>query len=292
MEIQSSILELKPGIYVLRHPKAGLPPLTVTRAPGSAAAVGKINILSTPDTHGTILRNGADCIVMQVLDGPVDLLVTAYLDSAGAPVPSLKVDRIALDDNGAAAAPAAGSARSVSIGANGISIIGHVERTGDVVAPEGKLLGDPASTLRIEGFQLMWPDRPDGVELAYSIAVEGVGTLPLVSTGKFCGTRGQARRITEVTFVLTGPKASQYQLEGVACFTGGFQMPVTSGLTNSGPSGLEHLTALSLRAVKAKAATKPAKNPWDESAKTKVFKAPKKVVPKKSTTKPEKIASK
>lgn len=279
MHTTSSIIVLKPGMYILRHPKGGQAPLTVARAPGVAGSPGKVELLSTPNSHGSILRDGSDCIVMHVSQGPVELLVTAYLPHPGAAVPAIKIDQIGLDAPGAAAAapavaPAVAAPRQIQISDKGVSVIGHIERTGDVVAGEGQRLGDPATSLRLEGFQVMWPDRPAGVDLAYSIAVEGIGATPVVQTGKFCGTRGQARRITEVTFALVGPQARQFALQGTAHFTGGFQMPIMSGMPVSGPSGLEHLTALTLAAVPAKAAGKQAANPWDESAQTKVFKAP------------------
>lgn len=324
MKITTSIVVLKPGMYVLRHPKGGLPALTVTRAPGTAASNGKLETLFTPETHGTILRDGADCIVMHVTLAPVELAVSAYLSDATMAVPSLRVDQIALDPAtpaparapvapaaavplaapatapaaipaGAApavpapavaapalapvarpaAAPAAAQAapRRIQIGSKGISVIAHIERTGDVVAGQGAAAGDPAQGLRVEGFQIMWPDRPAGLDLAYRISVEGIGQLPAVTTGKFCGTRGQARRITELSFTLVGPEAAHYALEGTAWFTGGFQLPVSSGATLGGPSGLEHLTALSLKAVPANAKTGTADNPWVESAATKVFRA-------------------
>ncbi len=111
-----------------------------------------------------------------------------------------------------------------------------------------------------------------------------------MSTGHFCGTRGQARRITEVTFVLTGPQAARYELDGKVCFTGGFAMPVTAGMPCSGPSGLEHLTSLSLQVRKARPASEPASNPWDESAKTKVFKSTRAAAKKKVATQSEKAA--
>lgn len=319
MKITTSIVVLKPGMYVLRHPKGGLPALTVTRAPGTAASNGKLETLSTPETHGSILRDGADCIVMHVTLAPVELAVSAYLPDATIAVPSLRVDQIALDPATPAparapaaavpvaapvatpaaaaaapavpapaltapalapiarpaAAPAAAQAapRRIQIGSKGISVIAHIERTGDVVAGEGSAAGNPAQDLRVEGFQIMWPDRPAGLDLAYRISVEGIGQLPAVTTGKFCGTRGQARRITELSFTLVGPDAAHYALEGTAWFTGGFQLPVSSGATLGGPSGLEHLTALSLKAVPANAKTGTADNPWVESAATKVFRA-------------------
>ncbi|MGZ3183716.1 MAG: hypothetical protein ACXU8N_14860 [Telluria sp.] len=243
----------------------------MTRAPGHAAAT--LEVMGTPGTHNSLLRHGADCLVLHVAGGPVELLVSAYLAYAGAPVPALRVDEIGLDSapaGGPALAAPAGPA-PLTVPANGVSVVAHLERKGDAVAHNGAVLGDPASNLRLEGFQVMWPDKPDGVDIAYNIAVEGAGALPAVKTGKFCGTRGQARRITEVTFALIGPAASQYTLEGTAFFSGGFRVPVASGHALGGPSGLEHLTALSLN-VKPAAARAASANPWDESPRTKVFK--------------------
>ncbi|HEU4853590.1 MAG TPA: hypothetical protein VFT37_15685 [Telluria sp.] len=279
MEFASSVLSLNPGVYILRHPKTGVVPLTVARSPGLQKNNGKLEVIGTPGTEGTILRNGADCIVMHVSGGPIELVVTAYLEKAGTAVPSLRVDQVALDGQTtpapAHAAPqlAQPGQKPIQIPASGVSVIAHLERKGDLVATNGGLLGEPDSNLRLEGFQVMWPDRPHGADIAYNIAVEGIGPLPVVKSGKFCGTRGQARRITETTFSLVGPQAGEFQLEGTAYFTGGFQVPVESGQPLGGPSGLEHLTALSLNVVKAKAKSRSAVNPWDASPRTKVFKS-------------------
>lgn len=273
MEMHSTVVTLQPGMYILRHPQDGQAPLGVARAPGGN---GTLTSLSTPDTHGTILRNSHDCIVLQVADAPVSMLVTAYLERAGDPLPALRLDQISLGTPTAApsapAAPASSTAApEIRVPANGISLIGHVERLGDQVALPGKQLGETDDDLRLEGFQVMWPDRPDGVDLAYSIAIEGAGPLPVVQSGKFCGTRGAARRITEVTFSLLGPQARHYQLEGTASFSGGFQQTVRSAMPLSGPSGLEHLTALTLAVTPAPA--QASANPWHASARTQVFKA-------------------
>jgi hypothetical protein len=268
MEVKSSILTLAPGVYILRHPKGGLAPLSVSRAPaGGGAAEGTIQQISSERSGGSILRDGSDCIVMQVCGAPVTLLVAAFLAHADDTVPALRVDQVGLDP-----APAAGGGAPIVIGGRGISIIGHIERTGDVVAGQGQLLGEADSGLRLEGFQVMWPDRPEGVDLAYRIAVEGGESTPIVKTGKFCGTKGEARRITELSFVLVGPAVADWRLEGTACFSGGYALPVQSGQALSGPSGLEHLTALGLNVVAARAGD-PADNPWQESARTKVFRA-------------------
>lgn len=274
MEIIASTVILQPGMYILRHPRQSMAPLSVARAPGASAS-GKMETLGTPGTHGAVLRDGGDCIVLHISEAPVTLLVSAFIERKDDPVPALRLDQIALErtstpvfSSGAAPAPAAAG---MQIRAQGITLIGHIERTGDAVAAPGERLGDPDSLLRVEGLQVMWPDRPDGVDIAYSIVVENGGTMPIVKTGKFCGTRGEARRITEVTFALIGPRAGQFRLEGMAHFSGGFQVALQSAVALSGPSGLEHLTALSLCAMPAAEGAHHV-NPWHESATTRVFK--------------------
>lgn len=280
MEITSSTVLLQPGMYILRHPKQGMAALSIARAPG-APGEGKMDTLGTPGTHGALLRDGSDCIVVHISEGPVSLLISAFLARQGDPVPTLRVDQIGLDLPASAApapvaaqvhaaAPAAAPA-GIEVGLHGITLIGHVEQHGDVLAAPGELLGDPASLLRLEGFQVVWPDRPDGVDLAYNIVVEGGGALPMVKSGKFCGTRGEARRIIAVTFALIGPCASQWHLDGTAYFSGGFQVPLQSAVPLSGPSGLEHLTAVTLSARLDEQAGAQ-RNPWLASASTKVFK--------------------
>ncbi len=272
MEMQSSLVTLKPGIYILRHPKVGMPPLSISRTPHG---IGKFEVLSTPGTQGSVLRDGSDCIVMHVFDAPIEILVTAYLEHADSIVPTLKIDQVGLDAPRTAqerSLPSASSPKPIEVSATGISVIGHIERTGDVVASESKQLGQVGSNLRLEGFQVMWPDKPAGVDLTYGLTLEGGESTPMVSVGQFCGTRNMARRVTEVTFALTGPQAQQYQLEGIAHFSGGFQTPIVSGIALSGPSGLEHLTSIGLQAIAAPEAKQVALNPWKDAARTQVFK--------------------
>lgn len=268
MLLANTIVKLKPGMYILRHPKGGLPPLSLSRAAVDAEPGGRIEALYSPRTHGAVLRDGADCVVMQVLDAPVSILVTAYLPHAGAAVPALRVDEIALDAGAGAIAPA----KAEEPKPKGIALAGHIERRGDVVAQAGELLGEPGSDLRLEGFQVMWPDKPAGLDLRYSARSEGTGALPAVTSGHFAGTRNEARRVVEVTFSLTGAKATQYELKGKAHFSGGFQMDIAPDMPLSGPSGMEHLTGLKLQVVPAQP-KQVTKNPWDASPRTRVLKA-------------------
>ncbi len=273
MHLKHSILRLQPGIHILRHPKVGAP-ITVSRAPGDAFCNGELEMLSTDGTHGAILRDGSDCIVLLVKKAPVEMLIAAYLASADDTVPSIRLDTVGLDPKNKPLSLDAPVTKSepLRISETGLSLIGHVEKIGDVVVSNGGLIGDPSKQFRLEGFQVMWPDKPASVDINYFASVEGMGDLPGVTTGSFCGTRGEARRITEVTFSLIGADSSKFELVGTAHFSGGFQMPISSGLTLSGPSGFEHLTCLGLQVVAA-SKQKAGKNAWLDSPKTKTFKA-------------------
>lgn len=371
MEITNSVLLLQPGIYILRHPNEGQPPITISRAPGDPAHNGRIEALWTPGTLGATLRDGSDCIVMHVQDAPAELLVSAFakVPGTGAP-PALRIDKIDLDPApgtttaaaqpaqaapligaparpdatasstgtatpgmasaagqpeaaaaeavqaaGAAVAPGAtGNATSTPAGAaaandaagatvepeasgttsttapgaatagtapampaadpaerkffisdQGVSLVGHIERVGDAVATEGAYLGDPEGSLRLEGFLAVWPDRPHNVDLAYNAVVEGLGLTATTGTGHYCGSKGESRRIREVTFALIGAGAAQFALEGSAHFSGGFSAPISSGVTIKGPEH-GHLTALRLVAVPV-----IGENPWEQRPRAKVF---------------------
>jgi hypothetical protein len=227
-----------------------------------------------------VLRNSSVCIVILVADAEVEMLVSAFVPDSQTVAPSLRVDRVDLGDKSLGlnvspkldhSAQQAVSSPSFDIAASGISLIGHVELSGDMLASPGMVLGEASSNLRLEGFQIVWPNMPDGVDIAYRVGVEGMGQFPTVTTGSFCGTRGEARRINEINISLTGKNAKKFNLEGVAFFSGGFKVPLAGGINISGPSGLEHLVALQL-AVRGAVNKKTTQvNPWSEQTKTTVL---------------------
>lgn len=203
--------------------------------------------LATPGTQGSLLRAASDCIVLRISGGPIEFLVTAFLAREDEPVPALRVDRIDLEGAiGVDAAPTEAAQKPFVISPHGLSIIAHVDGRGDVLAGDGEVLGQPAGMQAITGLQLMWPDRPAGVDVAYTVTLEGYAGLPTVRTGNFCGARDKGLRMNGLCIELVGEHAAQFRMDGVAFFTGGFQVGFGGGAV-SGPSGFEHLVALSLK---------------------------------------------
>lgn len=275
MNISNTIISLKPGLYIVRHTGGDNPPLSLTRTP---ASIGKLQGLSTRGDHELVLNSTAEALVLNVLGGDIELLVTGY---GGQQTPALKIDQVALDAHGnnplpqAAETPSATeTSPSVAITQDGLLIAAHVERQGDVLAAPGDLLGQTEGLQRIEGFQLEWIGRPEEVDIAYCTQVEGQGYLPLIKSGNFSGTRNAAQRITGLMFQLTGQNASQHLLSGHAYFSGGFALPITSGTYLSGPSGAEHLIGLAIKTEKIPEASikNATSNMWEASKNTKVFK--------------------
>lgn len=310
MEFVNSLVVLKPGMYILRHPGDSIIPLIISRGPGILANTGKLEILGTPATKGNKLQDSQDCIVAHVYDGDVDLLITACLPDKTVKAPGLRLDKIGLGQGTpieaaqaipetaqrtyqAADSPVLHTAvanqdllrenvtqqftsvnlqtgssllktkvsenlsstlanqAAFTIAAQGISIIGHIEGIGDQLAAPGQLLmGDLNRELRIEGIQLNWPDKPANLDLSYRLSIEGVNQEQFAKLGDFCGSRGQARRVTAIRLDLNGAAASEFALRGVACFSGGFRVPLNAGFKISGPSGFEHLTGLQVTVEK------------------------------------------
>lgn len=247
MILRNEIVTLQPGLYALRHPGAGMAPLSVSRIPDPEGGGGRVDSLSLPGLGDGMLRGAEDCIVWRVSDRPVGLLATAFLQRDDELVPAVRIQR--LDGEGAVPVGAAASDETsrppIVVAPHGVSIIAYVDGRGDVVAAAGESLGSPDSLRSITGFQLVWPDRPAGVDILYSVSLEGHGSLPTVSTGSFCGVRDGGARITGIAMGLTGEKAGRYRLKGQACFSGGFTVYFEGGVIG-GPSGFEHLAALRL----------------------------------------------
>lgn len=49
-----------------------------------------------------------------------------------------------------------------------------------MLLPAGETIGQPVVT-RLEGFQLMWPDKPEGLDVVYGVTIEGGETTPMMT---------------------------------------------------------------------------------------------------------------
>jgi hypothetical protein len=144
----------------------------------------------------------------------------------------------------------------------GIEILAHVARRGDVAVSAGRWICGPDVPMAIEGVEIRWPRRPHGVDIVgrATSTARGNGTSEELRTGFFIGSRGRAAPLTSLALSLVGPDAEGFVLSCEALFLG---LPVMTVSGRScvlrGTTGTEPLVGLRLSVDAAAAPAKPAR---------------------------------
>ena len=291
--------------------------ITLQQAP---LGKGTVDFFPAEGVNRHTLARLGDCVVIRVKGGKGAVLVTEYHRASQAVSVDLRVDRIDTSEAIVRKAPvqqppvlaeaiAASSMGSIAgaaqplhaaalssmtpitapvISTRGVvpdtarislALEGHIERRGDV-AVQDSWLGNPDSNARLEGFTINWPNKPQGVDLAYSCKVTGQGKQPAALSGNFVGTRRKAAGIQAITFGLVGPQQKAYQLSGHVVFAGSPPQPIVNGKELSGPTGYENLVAISVSITPtAQTSASPAvsapryESPWEDPTITQIYKA-------------------
>jgi hypothetical protein len=130
-----------------------------------------------------------------------------------------------------------------------IEILAHIARRGDVVVPGGEWICGLDLPMAIEGLEIRWPGKPDGIDIVSRATVNARGhrTLPDQRTGAFLGTRGRAAPITTLSLSLAGMRADEYSLTCDALFLGQSVTSVSgASCLLTGATGYEPLVGLRL----------------------------------------------
>lgn len=191
---------------------------------------------------------------MRVKNGAGTLLITEY-QRADLPVRQvdLRVDRIdtsvdIIRSEQQRSAPVVAS-KALEVAARAerhgspvvLKLIGHVQAQGDVTANEW--VGNIDQEARLEGFAVVWPNKPQGVDIAYSCKVADV-LQPAVLSGNFSGSRGKRAPITAVAMALVGPRRAEYVLDAQAVFAGCPPQDLVDGQEVTAQQGQAKLVAL------------------------------------------------
>lgn len=312
LRLNSRVLALEVGMYIVRYaselPAGEEVAITLQQAP---LGKGSVDLFPAEGVTRNTLSKLGDCVIVRVKGDTGALLVTEYhMAGQRQREVNLRVDRIdtseallkrapeqqprvLVDATTAAPQPPAPMIAPAAVrtpplqaaepprlppelapgAALPLTLDGHIERRGDV-SVDGGWLGNPSGNARLEGFTIHWPNKPEGVDLAYSVRVQGKGKQPAALTGHFAGTRRQAAAITAITFGLVGPKQKQFQLDGQVVFSGAPPQTILNGHEITSPEGLDPLVAISLAIVPKSEANAPRyQSPWEDPAITKIYKA-------------------
>lgn len=243
------------GLYALRYmsaPSNAAYPVVHVRP---RAADGGITLISAPGGDIDRLLEPGDCIIVRAeQSGSLELTISTDRPRASLDT-EFRLERLTPPLPVAGGKASAPGAKVSPAGA--MSVMAHVSRRGDVLAQPNEWICGPEMPLPIEGFQVDWPGKPPGVDIAY-VVTAGRGSQKRKLSGRsgsFAGTRGKALPLVAIEISLSGPDAARHELEVEALFLGA-AIVAQSGqsLSLTGPSGREPLVGLRFNVAEKRAA--------------------------------------
>jgi hypothetical protein len=243
---QTKVVELDEGLFVLRYVASAArsaPTIMVACEHGSERTA---TLVSPPGYPAGALEQPGDALVVQAHERARLSIQVRPTAPDGSYEADVSIERLGQ------AAERLESRAGRPDELEGLEVLAHVARLGDISVPAGEWVAGPESPARIEGLSLRWRNASGHPDLKYAARTGGRNS-PLTwanGDGSFIGTRGQARPLTEVRFELKGPAAETSELVVEALFEGA--TPVRAEGRNirlTGPSGQEALLGLRLDLV-------------------------------------------
>jgi len=206
-----------------------------------------ISLVLHPDQIDAVLWQPGSCLVVRATTPGEIIVEVSPTQTHGSSAAIVQIEPLSQGET--QAVPAESSAE-IARGVGDIRVLGHVAGIGDVLAQADSWLAGPSAPSRIEGLAVEWPDKPDDLNLRYSVktARPQAGSGRMMDLGSFAGTRGRALPIVGVVLELSGPGASRYQLAAEAVFLGSPRLRAAGKrVVLSGPTGREPLVGFRLR---------------------------------------------
>jgi hypothetical protein len=258
---QSKVVDVDKGLVIVRYATAA----DEVRPPKIEVLVNPkdekhIEIISNPLHSEAVLWQPGACLVVRAMQ-PGKLFVEVIpVDDDGSTAATVKVEMLSQGETSEArlAPPATGATVGIgySPGAKShvdldrLKIIGHVAGIGDVTARADEWVAGPSAPARIEGLSIVWPGKPDDLDIRYCVKLARPHAVSgrMMGLGAYAGTRGRALPIVGIRLEMSGVAASSFRLVSEAAFLGA-PIARTSGkqIEMSGPTGREPLVGFRLR---------------------------------------------
>jgi hypothetical protein len=244
-EKQRKSIDVDPGLYLVRYATAEdkVKPPIITLSPhrGSERV---LQMMTHPGEDRPVLWQPGACLVMRAsAAGKLDVEVDPAFDSTSAAA-SVRVEP--LSQGRKSEAPNSDAARAPALDMSGFSLVGHVAGVGDVRVESGEWLAGPATPSRVEGISVEWPNKPNSLEVRYSVTTARPHPVSqrMVRMGEYAGTRGKALAVVGVALEMAGSNAgAQFSVEAI--FLGSPAVrKIGRRLFLEGPTGREPLVGL------------------------------------------------
>lgn len=258
---QSKVVDVDKGLVIVRYATA----TDEVRPPKIEVLVNPkderhIEIISNPlHSEAVLWQPGASLVVRAMRPGKLFVEVIP-IDDDGSTAATVKVEMLSQGETSEARLepPATGAVVGIGYGPGAksnvdldhLKIIGHVAGIGDVTARADEWVAGPSAPARIEGLSIVWPGKPDDLDIRYCVKLARPHAVSgrMMGLGGYAGTRGRALPIVGIRLEMLGAAASSFRLVSEAAFLGA-PIARTSGkqIEMSGPTGREPLVGFRLR---------------------------------------------
>jgi hypothetical protein len=219
-----------------------------------------IEIISNPLHSEAVLWRPGACLVVRAMRPGKLFVEVVPLDDDGSTAATVKVEMLSQGESSDARSAPPATKGAIDLGRSSsakshvdlgrLKIIGHVAGIGDVTARADEWVAGPSAPARIEGVSIVWPGKPDDLEIRYCVKLARPHAVSgrMMGLGAYAGTRGRALPIVGIRLEMSGPAASSFRLVSEAAFLGA-PIARTSGkqIEMSGPTGREPLVGFRLR---------------------------------------------
>jgi hypothetical protein len=244
---QTKAIDVERGLLLVRYATAeggGSPPrVEIEVGPKHRR---HIELVLSPGHAEAVLWQPGACLAVRA-NKPGQLLIDVTpSEVGGSAAATVKLETLTQGEPEASSR----SQRTADAGLEGLNVLGHVAGIGDVLVGADEWVAGPQAPARIEGLSIEWPDKPESVDILYSVklARPHAASGRMMGLGDYAGTRGRALPIVGVTIELSGPGASDFQLVGEAAFLGSpLLRMIGRRISVAGTTGREPLVGFKLR---------------------------------------------
>ena len=217
---REATLGVERGLYLLRY-ASGAPdgPSPIARVRPARGSEPFVEVVSAPGVVAGMLAAPGDCAVVRAEQSAKLTIRISGQGEGGRLDASFQLQPL-----GGVRGSAEVSSPAVVLAApakEGFSILAHVSRRGDVVAPAGEWVAGPDSPAPIEGVEVRGV-FPAGVaiEARALVGVKPPRWSDWASVGVFAGTRGRSLPLAGLRLRLVGECAEYYELDVGGLFLG------------------------------------------------------------------------
>jgi len=258
---QQKFLNLNRGLFLIRYAAADdklHPP--IVRVAAAPASKKDISFFLHPDHQEAVLWQPDTCLVVRA-KAPGQLAVEVEpLQSGGSIAATVRLEPLNQGTEVLEEAWEAEPEYDQLFDTANLRILGHVATLGDVEVGASEWIAGPSAPLRIEGFSILWPNKPSDLDIRYAVKTARAHTASgrVMELGSFAGTRQEAMPIVGLTLQVDGPAAADFQFVTEAVFLGSpIKRLVGKRIVTTGPTGREPLVGLRLSLEKADQMARP-----------------------------------